>query len=131
MKTNQKMTALVLTGIALLLGATAMASELPAQEGRMWAPTGDEVGFENHATIEGTSWDPHGNKPKYAEDWQQEDDTLFSGLFGFHTVLENGRTILIRGFGQSGVGTLGSRFKLLTSKPDRCKVTIDFRNFND
>lgn len=131
MNTKQRMTALVLTGIVLLIGATAMASELPAQDGRMWAPTGDEVGFDDHATIEATSWDPHGNKPKYAEDWQQEDDILFSGLFGFHKVLDSGRTIMVRGFGQSGVGTFGSRFTLLTSKPDKCKVTMDFRNFNN
>ena len=131
MNTKQTMTALVLTAVALLIGATAMASDLPAQEGRMWAPTGDLVGLDNHATIEGTSWDPHGNKPKYAEDWQQEDDTLFSGLFGFHKVLENGRTILIRGIGQTGRGTTASRITLLTSRPAECKVTLDFRNFNN
>ena len=131
MTKNQSMTALVLTGIALLVSTTAMAADLPAQEGRIWAPTGDLIGLENHATVGVTSWDPHGNKPKYAEDWQQEDDLLFNGLFGFSTVLESGRRIVVRGLGESGRGTMASRFTLLTSKPDKCRVTIDFRNFNN
>ncbi len=131
MNTKQTMTALVLTGIVLMMSSTAMASELPAQDGRMWAPTGDLVGMENHATLGGTSWDPHGNQPKYAEDWQQEEDLLFNGLFGFNTVLESGRHITVRGFGESGRGTLASRITLMTSKPDQCRVKLDFRNFNN
>ncbi len=131
MNTKQTMTALVLTGIALLVGATAMAADLPAQEGRMWAPTGDLIGLENHYTVGGTTWDPHGNKSKYAEDWQQEDDLLFSGLFGFHKVLDSERSITFRGYGESGRGTLASRITLLMSKPDKCRVSLDFRNFNN
>jgi hypothetical protein len=125
------MTALVLIGIVLMMSTTAVATDLPAQEGRIWAPTGDLIGLENHATVGGTSWDPHGNKPKYAEDWQQEDDLLFNGLFGFSTVLDSGRRIVFRGIGESGRGTLASRVTFLTSKPDQCRVTFDFRNFNN
>lgn len=131
MNTKQKMTTLVLTGMALVFSAAAMASELPAQEGRMWAPTGDEVGYTNHATVGVLSWDPHGSKAKYAEDWQQEDDILFSGLFGFYKVLDNDRKIVVRGYGESGRGTMASRLTLLTSKPDKCQVTFDYRNFNN
>ena len=131
MNMKQTMTALVLTGIALLIGATAMATDLPAQDGRMWAPTGDQVGMENHATVGVTSWDPHGSKEKYAEDWQQEDDLLFNGLFGFNKVLESGRHITFRGIGESGRGTFASRITLATSKPDQCQFNFDFRNFNN
>jgi len=131
MNSKKTMTALVLTGMALLVSAAAMASALPAQEGRMWAPTGDVIGLDNHATISATSWDPHGNKAKYAEDWQQEDDVLFSGLFGFYKVLDNDRKILLRGFGESGRGTLASRLTLFTSKPGECRVSLDYRNFNN
>lgn len=130
MKRNFSMTTLVLLGIMCLAGLSA-ATELPAQEGRMWAPTGDLIGMENHATISGLSWDPHGNQIKYAEDWQQDDDLIFSGLFGFNTVLESGRHITVRGFGESGRGTFAGLFTLNTNKPGKCKVDIEFRNFNN
>ena len=129
MTMKQAMTALVLTGIALFLSASAMAANLqenlqdnlqanlPAQAARSWAPTGDLIGLDNHVTIGGTIGDLYGNSSKYAEDWQQEDDVLFNGLFGFYTVLDNHRTILVRGFGESGRGTLASRVTLLTSRP--------------
>ena len=131
MTRNQTLTTLVLLGAMLLVGTLTVAAELPAQDGRMWAPTGDVIGLENHATIGAVSWDPHGNKPKYAEDWQQEDDILFNGLFGFHTVLDNGRSILLRGYGESGRGTLASRLTLVTSRPGKCRVSLDFRNYNN
>ncbi|MCP4292590.1 MAG: hypothetical protein GY780_12240 [bacterium] len=128
MKRIITMTSLVLT--ALLFSAVVMAADLPAQEGRLWAPAGDLVGQENHATLGVTSWDPHGNKAKYAEDWQQEDDLMLNALFGYKTILANGRHIQVRGFGQSGMGTFAGHFSLDTKKPGRCKVSIDFRNFN-
>jgi len=131
MNKKQTMTALVLASIVLMMNVSVVAAELPAQDGRMWAPTGDLIGLENHATVGATSWDPHGNEFKYAEDWQQEDEILFSGLFGFYKVLENDRKILLRGIGESGRGTLASRVTLATSKPGKCRVSLDFRNFNN
>ncbi len=132
---------LTLTTLVLLMAVgftTAAASantvELPAQEGRIWAPTGDIIGLENHATLGFLSWDPHGNQAKYAEDWQQSDNFIYNGLFGYQTFLESGRNIVVRGFGETdGTGT-NSRITVGTSVPDRCRVTLDFRtasNFYD
>ncbi len=130
MKRNQTMTALVLIS-AVLLGGLTMAADLPAQESRIWAPTGDLIGQPNHATLGMTSWDPHGNKPKYAEDWQQEDDLLFSGLLGYDRLYDNGRSLVVRGFGESGRGTFAGRLTLVTKSVDGFKLNFDFRNFNN
>jgi len=122
---------LTLVLIAALAATTAWATDLPAQEARIWAPTGDLIGLENHATVTGTSRDPHGSQIKYAEDWQQEDDQMFGGLFAFRQVYENGRTLLLRGLGESGKGTFAGRFTMRGRRPGKCGVDIDIRNFHN
>jgi len=130
MTQKNTMTTLVLLGAVLLTGTVFAAAELPSQEGRMWAPTGDVIGLENNATVGITSWDPHGNKPKYAEDWQQEDDVLFNVLFGFNNIYSSGRHLTLRGFGESGRGpALAGRFTLKTSTPGKDRVFLEFRSF--
>ncbi len=122
---------LTLVLIAVLLGGAAWATDLPAQEARIWAPTGDAIGTDSHVTVGVTSWDPHGSQVKYAEDWQQEDDQLVSGLFAFDKIFENSRNLLVRGYGQSGRGTFAGRFTLDTGRPAKCDVNIDVRNFHN
>jgi len=128
---KQTLTTLVLLVAVLMTAATSTpinAYELPAQEGRIWAPTEDVIGLENHVTLGTFSRDPHGNQAKYAEDWQHNDNFIYNGLFGYNTVLENGRSITVRGFGESDGSTVASRITLTTNVPDKCRVKIDFRN---
>jgi len=80
------------------------------------------------------SWDPHGNQPKFAEDWQQNDNFIFNGLFGYKTVLGNGRNIIARGYGESDGTSTATRITLTTVKPGKCRAAIEFRsatNFYD
>jgi hypothetical protein len=131
------LTTLVLLIAMVVISTTSSAgnaAELPAQDGRIWAPTEDLVGLENHATLGFVSWDPNGNQPKFAEDWQQTDNFIYNGLFGYNTVLNNGRSIIVRGYGESDGNGTTTRLTLSTSVPDRCRVTMDFRtatNFYD
>ncbi len=131
MMKKQALTTLVLIGAMLLLSTPTMASVLPAQDGRMWAPTGDLIGLDNHATATVESWDPHGNKPKYAEDWQRTDDVIFEGLFGYYKVLDSGRSILVRGYGDSNPGSLATRITAVTNSATGYRLTFDFRNFEN
>lgn len=115
-------------------GAMARVEELPVQEARIWAPVGDEVGLDSddlvrNLTLWATSWDPHGSQNKYAEDWQQDDDPMFGGLFAFRKVFENTCYLLVRGVGETGRGALAGRVTLATGRPGDGAVTMDLRNF--
>ena len=70
MKTTTKPFALTL---ALLIPLGAAADALPAPAVRIWAPDGDLVGMENHATGTFQVLYPHGDDAKRGEDWQLAD----------------------------------------------------------
>ncbi len=134
MKMNRTTTVTVL-GLALLAFALpALAEEtvdLPAQAERIWAPTGDVIGVDNHWTGTFQAKDPHGNEAKGAEDWQLVQKYSGAGLFGYFRTQENGSRYWLRASGDNaGTGGLVGKFDLGGNIPGQFKWNIDFRDFD-
>ena len=134
MKMNRTTTVAVL-GLALLAFALpALAEEtvdLPAQAERIWAPTGDVIGQDNHGTATFQAKDPHGNEAKGAEDWQLVQKYSGAGLFGYFRTRENGSQYWLRAYGDNaGTGGLVGKFDLGGNIPGQFKWNIDFRDFD-
>ena len=88
---------LVALALMVLLATTAIAGELPAEAQRIWAPTGDVIGTDNHATVTYTSTDAYGDLAKTGEDWQLQEDQFGSGLFNWQNIWANGYQMGLRG----------------------------------
>ncbi len=134
MKMNRTTTITVL-GLALLAFALPALAEdtvdLPAQTERIWAPTGDVIGQDNHGTATFQAKDPHGNEAKGAEDWQLVQKYSGQGLFGYFRTKENGSQYWLRGYGDNaGTGGLVGKFDLGGNIPGQFKWNIDFRDFD-
>ena len=134
MKMNRTTTITVL-GLALLAFALPALAEdtvdLPAQAERIWAPTGDVIGQDNHGTATFQSKDPHGNEAKGAEDWQLVQKYSGAGLFGYFRTQDNGSQYWLRASGDNaGTGGLVGKFDLGGNIPGRFKWNIDFREFD-
>jgi hypothetical protein len=102
MKTFTRTTALILV---LALAGGASAGELPAQAQRIWAPTGDLIGLQNHATVSFLVNDQLGDTAKFAEDWSDYGETMGTGLFGYHRVSEDSYRVTSRGHGGNREGS--------------------------
>ena len=123
MKMNRTTTCMVL-GLALLAcAAPALAAEtidLPAQEGRIWAPVGDLIGQQNNWTGTFQSKDPHGNEAKGAEDWQLVQKYSGAGLLGWFHTKEDGKKYWFRGYANNGgTGGLVGKFDLGGNAPGK------------
>jgi hypothetical protein len=134
MKMNRT-TAVTVLGLALLaLALPAVAEEtvdLPAQAERIWAPTGDVIGLDNHGTATFQAKDPHGNEAKGAEDWQLVQKYSGQGLFGMFTTNDKGSSYWLRAYGDNaGTGGLVGKVDLGGNIPGRFKWNIDFREFD-
>ena len=134
MKMKRKTTVTVL-GLALLAFALpALAEEtvhLPAQAERIWAPTGDVIGQDNHGTATFQAKDPHGNEAKGAEDWQLVQKYSGQGLFGMFTTKDNGANYWLRAYGDNaGTGGLVGKVDVGSNIPGQFKWNIDFREFD-
>ncbi len=108
MKTQQSLIklALRLAPLALLalLTSAVCADELPAQAQRIWAPTGDVIGTENHVTATYQAMDPYGDLAKTGEDWQLQEDKSAFGLFNWQHLGASGYQMGARGAGGNGSG---------------------------
>ncbi len=91
-------TALILA-LALPLAAAVAAAELPAQAQRIWAPAGDEIGTQNHATATVLSNEDKGDEAKAAEDWALLGGTFGYGLFNYQRRAESSHLLVLRGAG--------------------------------
>jgi hypothetical protein len=118
----------ILTLAALACAAAATAGDLPAQAQRIWAPTGDLVGLDNHATGAVQVLDGHGSEAKGAEDWQLLGKTTGSGLLGWHGAWDSGYTLDARAYGTNEQGGLTGRLGLWGAKPGHAKWSLVFRN---
>lgn len=134
MKMNRTTTVTVL-GLALLALALPVVAEetvdLPAQAERIWAPTGDVIGLDNHGTATFQAKDPHGTEAKGAEDWQLVQKYSGQGLFGMFITKDNGTKYWLRAYGDNaGTGGLVGKFDLGSNIPGQFKWNIDFREFD-
>jgi len=134
MKMNRTTTVTVL-GLALLAFALpALAEEtvdLPAQAERIWAPTGDVIGLDNHGTATFQAKDPHGNEAKGAEDWQLVQKYSGQGLLGMFSTKDNGTSFWLRAYGDNaGTGGLVGKVDVGSNIPGQFKWNIDFREFD-
>ncbi|MEN8007483.1 MAG: hypothetical protein ABFS42_10735 [Candidatus Krumholzibacteriota bacterium] len=134
MKMNRTMTVTVL-GLALLAYALPTLAEdtvdLPAQAQRIWAPTGDLIGQNNHGTATFQAKDPHGNEAKGAEDWQLVQKYSGEGLFGYFRTRQDGSRYWLRASGDNG-GTGGpvGKIDLGGNIPGKLKWSIEYRDFD-
>lgn len=124
MKTITFMLAVIL---ASGLVGIAAADELPAAAQRIWAPAGDTVGLENHATATGILNDDHGDEARAASDEGVHGEWLGQGLFGWRMLTESSREIIARGLGGNveGGGLAGDA-GLWTTKPGRYRADITY-----
>jgi len=134
MKMKRTMTVTVL-GLALLAFALpALAEEtvdLPAQAERIWAPTGDVIGLDDHGAATFQAKDPHGNEAKGAEDWQLVQKYSGQGLFGMFTTNDSGANYWLRAYGDNaGTGGLVGKVDMGGNIPGRFKWSIDYRDFD-
>ena len=116
--------------LALLipLGAQA-ADELPAQAVRIWAPDGDLVGMENHATGTFQILDPHGDDAKRGEDWQLADKYAGSGLFNWYKTYDSGYHFDVRGYATSEAANgLAGHLLATGGSPGKGNWRLRFRN---
>lgn len=121
-------TILTLAALAACAAASAAAGDLPAQEQRIWAPTGDPVGLDNHATASFQALDPHGDEPKAAEDWQLLGKYSGSLLLGWHRVANSGYRTDVNAYGTNEQGGLTGRLGARGSKPGHARWSLGFRN---
>lgn len=131
----KRTTTVTVLGLALLAFALPAVAEetvdLPAQAERIWAPTGDVIGLDDHGTATFQAKDPHGNEAKGAEDWQLVQKYSGQGLFGMFTTTDSGSNYWLRAYGDNaGTGGLVGKVDLGGNIPGRFKWNIDFRNFD-
>jgi hypothetical protein len=89
MKTHMTMLVLILVAAA----GAAMADELPVPAQRIWAPAGDEIGTENHATLTGQLNDDHGDEDVASEELDVFGEFMGQGLFAVHKIGDDGRRV--------------------------------------
>jgi hypothetical protein len=134
MKVNRTSTVSVL-GLALLACALPVLAEetvdLPAQEGRMWAPAGDVIGQDNHYSGTAQAKDSQGNEAKGAEDWQLVQKNSWAGLIGLFHTKDNGKRYWFRASGDNG-GTGGpvGKYDLGGKDPGKYNWFVDYRDFD-
>ena len=119
-------TILTATALILVLALPVLAGEtLPAQAQRIWAPTGDLIGLQNHATATLIINDDHGDQAKAAEDWSILGDTFGYGLFGYHQTSDSSHQLTVRGDGGNVEGNgLAGNFGLWSSSPGKYSVRL-------
>ncbi len=125
---NRTMIRTTILTLAALAAVGAVAGDLPAEAPRIWAPTGDEIGLDNHATASVQVLDEHGSEAKGAEDWQLLGKTSGSLLLGWHNTWDSGYAMDARAYGTNEAGGLGGRYGLWGSKPGHGKWSLVFRN---
>jgi len=114
-----------------LLTTAVMADELPAQAQRIWAPTGDLIGTENHVTATFQVMDPYGDLAKIGEDWQLQEDKSGFGLFNWQHVAASGYQMGLRGAGGNGSGDgLTGHAELWGKRPGKFSYELSFRTFD-
>jgi len=118
----------ILTFALVLAAATALAGDLPVQAERIWAPTGDLIGLDNHATGTFQALDRHGDEAKAAEDWQLLGKYSGAGILGWHKTWDSGYAMSVRGYGNSQSGGVNGRYSLEGSAPGTFGWFLDFRN---
>ncbi len=121
-------TLLALSVVAVPL---VLAGELPAEAQRIWAPTGDLIGTESHATLTYSAMDAYGSRDKLAEDWQRQEDSAGSGLFNWQKIFASGYRMGLRGAAtsQSGDG-LNGQFDLWGNRPGQFSYRIGYRSYD-
>lgn len=122
---KKSMTTLVLI-LALGLSA-AVAGELPAEAQRIWAPAGDLIGTQNHATLTGVLNDDHGDADKAGEELDVFGEMFGQGLFGWHHRFESSRWLQLRGLVDNLPGAgLNGDVVLATTKPGRYRAELSY-----
>jgi hypothetical protein len=125
-------TILTTTALILVLAASATAGEtLPAQAQRIWAPTGDLIGTDNHATGTVLLSDHLGDEAKLAEDWGTREDWMGYGLFGWHRVSDAGHLLSVRGAAgtDEGDGVTGD-LAVTSSTPGTYTASLGYSKHN-
>jgi len=121
----------IMTTLALILAlgaGLALADELPAAAQKIWAPAGDEVGTENHATLTGVNNDAHGDAARAAEDESIKGETMGLGLFGWFLQKDNGHRLAVRGLlGNTEGGGLGGDLALKSSAPGTYRAVVTYQ----
>ena len=119
-------TILTTTALILVLALPVLAGEtLPAQAQRIWAPTGDLIGLQNHATATLIINDDHGDEAKAAEDWSILGKTFGYGLFGYHQTSDSSHQLTVRGDGGNVEGGgLSGNIGLWSSTPGKYSVRL-------
>ncbi len=113
--------------VVLAMAATAAAGDLPAQAQRVWAPTGDEVGTDNHATATLLLNDELGDEAKAAEHTSRMGDSFGSGLFHWTRTAESGHQLTARGlFGNLESSGLAGDFGLWSSSPGMYRAALTY-----
>ncbi len=131
----KRTTTISVLGLALLACAlptlAAETVDLPAQEGRMWAPVGDVIGQDNHYSGTAQAKDAQGNEAKGAEDWQLVQKNSWAGLFGLFHTMDNGKRYWLRASGDNG-GTGGpvGKYNLGGNDPGKYNWLVDYRDFD-
>lgn len=131
-KQLQKM-ALRLAPLALLALVTtvALADELPAQAERIWAPTGDLVGTENHATATYQAMDAYGDLAKAGEDFQLQEDQSGYGLFNWQKIWDSGYQMGLRGAGGTASGEgLDGHIDMWGARPGSFSYALSYRTYD-
>ena len=118
----------LLTLAALAWTAGAAGGELPARAQRIWAPTGDLIGLQDHATAAYQVLDAHGSEAKGAEDWQLLGKHSGSLLLGWHHAAASGHVLDLRGYGTNEAGGLNARVGLAGTLPGKARWSVLFRN---
>lgn len=114
----------------VLLAAAAAAAEPGLDPQRYWAPTGDTVTMENHATIGLQVLDSYGDPAKGAEDWQLLDEYAGNGLLNWYRKSPNGYALGARAFATSGAGGLSGRYVLWGRQSGLYRWDVIVRNAN-
>ena len=119
---------LALLALMIVMTSSAMAGDLPAEAQRIWAPTGDVVGTENHATVTFTSMDAYGDLAKTGEDWQLQEDQFGSGLFNWQNIWASGYQMGLRGAATTAGGEgLNGHLDLWGKRPGRFSYELSHR----
>ncbi len=124
--------ALGLAPLALLALATAaLGDDLPVAAERIWAPTGDLIGNENHATATFQVMDIYGDLAKTGEDWQSQEEMSGIALFNWQKVWQSGYQMGLRGAGdsESGEGVKG-HLDLWGARPGRFSYKLGYRTYD-
>ena len=117
--------------LVLLTALLATATATQAQQYRIWAPTGDLVGQDNHGTVTMGVLDDYGFAPKFSEDYQLNNKFNGSLLLGWHTAGENGQLMSLRSYGRTGLdGQLNGHVTYGTAQPGKWAFNLDYRGYH-